>query len=92
MAIALALTILSQVSWVKRVETSQIDVAEEPIQGLEQAATYAKQGIWYDALNILIAERSPSAEWQDVWAKYLQSGGLESIANEPIVGNLSSPR
>ena len=46
------------VSWIKRVESPQIDVAEKPTKGLEQAATYAKQGIWYDALNILIAERS----------------------------------
>lgn len=75
------------VSWIKRIEPSQANAAGESTAGLERAATYARQGFWYDALNILIAEKSSSADWQDLWTKYLQSGGLENIANESIIGS-----
>lgn len=71
------------VSWVKRIETCPAT----PTRSLEQAATYAQQGVWYDALNILIAERSPSSSWQNAWLKYLQSGGLNKIADRPLLLN-----
>lgn len=75
------------ISWIKRIEASSAINANEPTRGLEKAATYARQGIWYDALNILITEKSSLASWQDVWTKYLQSGGLEDIADESILSD-----
>ena len=70
--------------WVRRVESS-----ESINQGsaLEQAAWYGKQGIWYDALNSLIQARQSQPQNQDlisIWADFLESGGLEAIANEPV--------
>ncbi|MEL7075758.1 MAG: hypothetical protein AAGM46_07525 [Cyanobacteria bacterium J06582_2] len=38
-------------------------------------------------LNIVIDERSPSASWRNIWLKYLQSGGLNEIADRPLILN-----
>ena len=75
-------------SWIKRIDKSQIEKGDLSTTAteLEKAANYARQGIWYDALNILIALKESSIDnWQDIWLKYLQSGGLDKIANEPII-------
>ena len=72
---------------IKRVDESEIrgDSCTAPIE-LEKVAWYAKQGIWYDALDSLIEAKKPSLyNWNDIWAKYLQSVGLAEIANEPII-------
>ncbi|VEP16161.1 conserved hypothetical protein [Hyella patelloides LEGE 07179] len=75
-------------SWIKRIDKSQIkegDLSTTATE-LEKAASYARQGIWYDALDILIAVKESSINnWQDIWLRYLQSGGLTEIANEPII-------
>jgi hypothetical protein len=75
-------------AWVKPIEQSKTADANLTGLGLEKASAYAQQGIWYDALNILIAEKSSSDNWQDVWVEYLKSGGLNGVAHEPIIGNL----
>lgn len=73
-------------SWIKRVEESQITKGANYPSELEKAADYAKQGVWYDALDILIAQKNSSTNnWGDLWFQYLQSGSLENIANEPII-------
>ena len=75
-------------SWIKRIDKSQIEKGDLSTTAteLEKAANYARQGIWYDALDILIALRESSINnWQDIWLKYLQSGGLDKIANKPII-------
>ena len=75
-------------SWIKRIDKSQIEKGDLSTTAteLEKAANYARQGIWYDALDILIALRESSIDnWQDIWLRYLQSGGLDKIANEPII-------
>ena len=67
-------------TWVRRVDSP------EPInQGsaLEQAAWYGEQGIWYDALTSLIQARRSQRNNQDlidIWADFLESGGLKAIA------------
>ena len=76
-------------AWIKRVDKSNTK-GSLPIAptSLEKAAWYAQNGIWYDALNILIeAKKSSLDNWNDIWMKYLQSGGLDKIANEPIISN-----
>ncbi|MDJ0635341.1 MAG: DUF928 domain-containing protein [Xenococcaceae cyanobacterium MO_188.B29] len=74
-------------AWIKRVDKSSAMSYQLPSKTkLEQAAWYAKEGIWYDALSILRDEKTSSLEnGNDTWAKYLRSGGLDKIANEPIV-------
>lgn len=69
-------------AWIKRVEPAE-DSDLTAIESLAKAATSAKQGIWYDALDILAAQTSVD-NWQ-VWTEYLKSGGLERIANEPVI-------
>ncbi len=76
-------------AWIKRIDKSQI--SQRPSLNysteLEKAADYAKQGIWYDALDILVAAKNSSVDnWQDNWVKYLQSGALDGITNKPILG------
>lgn len=73
-------------AWIQRVdESSIIGKHQFASTGLEKAAWYARKGIWYDALDILIAEKSSLNNWNDIWVKYLQSGGLDKIAREPII-------
>ena len=76
---------------IKRVDESQITTNATSLTQLERASLYAEEGIWYDALDILVAEKSSLGDWNDIWVKYLQSGGLaDDIAGEPIIGELSS--
>lgn len=69
-------------SWIKRIE-NRVESGSQT--ELDKAADYAREGIWYDALNILVAEKSATDNWQNIWFEYLQSGGLEAIADEPII-------
>lgn len=69
-------------SWIKRIESVK---QEMPSTGIEKAAMLARQGIWHDALDVLVAERTSVSNWQKYWQEYLQSGGLEIIADEPII-------
>ena len=77
---------------IERIDRSQINRnVPTTITKLDRASLYARQGIWYDALDILVAEKSSLTNWNDLWVKYLQSGGLsDEIANKPVVGKLSS--
>ena len=69
-------------SWIKRIESVK---REMPSTGIENAAMLARQGIWYDALDVLVAERTSVLDWQKHWQEFLQSGGLEVIVDEPII-------
>ncbi len=76
-------------AWIKRIDESQIGRDGFPpiATELEKAAWYAQQGIWYDALDILVEERSSLPNWNDIWFKYLQSGGLDEIADLPVISH-----
>ena len=77
---------------IKRVDESQITMNESTtLTQLDRASLYAEKGIWYDALDILVAEKSSLSNWNNIWAEYLQSGGLaDDIAREPIIGELDN--
>ncbi|MGK7893369.1 MAG: DUF928 domain-containing protein [Xenococcus sp. (in: cyanobacteria)] len=79
--------------WVKRVETNinQQQLVSSPIQ---LATEYAKAGIWYNTLEVLVAAQSSDPnntilrqEWQDL----LKQVGLEAIASQPIAEVSSFP-
>lgn len=83
-------------AWIKRVAQSQVMISQElasdeagrsrlPSTSLDRASVYAQQGVWYDALNILVAERSSLNNWNELWVQYLQSGGIAEIAERPII-------
>lgn len=79
-------------SWVKRVEPLPMTMNQLQNQtGIELAAFYAKNGIWYDSLNILgnLWRKSPPnfSEYANQWANFLSqdSVGLEAIANQPLL-------
>ncbi|WP_158441851.1 DUF928 domain-containing protein [Pleurocapsa sp. PCC 7319] len=56
---------------------------------LEKANIYAKKGIWYDSLDMLISEKKSSlSNWNNLWTQYLKSAGLGKIANQPILGRI----
>lgn len=74
-------------SWIKRVQKPEIARTNTSL-GLSEASAYARQGIWYDALDILIAQKASLSNWNQIWTEYLQSGGLERIANEPVSDNI----
>lgn len=75
------------VAWIRRVaEPNVVNYQLGTTSKLELAQMYARQGIWYDTLDILFAARKSSlANWQEIWHTYLQSGGLVKIADEPVV-------
>ncbi len=72
---------------IKRIDRSQIG-NNLPTTELDKAALYARKGIWYDALDIVLAEKSSWNNWNDIWVGYLRSGGLANkIADEPVLTN-----
>jgi hypothetical protein len=81
-------------AWVKKVEPLPINLLinlnkSENHNSLELANFYAKNGIWYDALNILanLWVKSPDNLYAQEWGKFLSqdSVGLEDIATEPLL-------
>jgi Domain of Unknown Function (DUF928) len=79
-------------SWVKRVEPLPMTVNQPQNQtGIELAIFYAKNGIWYDSLNILgnLWLKSPQkfSKYANQWADFLSqdSVGLAAIANQPLL-------
>ena len=77
---------------IKRIDPSQINNSNVPTTQteLDKASLYARQGIWYDALDIVVEEKSSWNNWNDIWVGYLQSGGLaRKIANEPVIDKSS---
>ncbi len=61
------------------------DRAEEP--SLQQAAAYARAGIWYDTLDRLVQLRTAQPDNASIateWTSLLSSVGLTEIATQPI--------
>ena len=77
-------------SWIKRVEKTS-DRASSTSK-LAKASTYAQQGIWYDALDLLISQKSLQNNWQNLWNKYLESAGLTIFSDRPVVENPLPPK
>ena len=76
---------------IKRVDAQITTNVPTTSTQLDRASLYAEKGIWYDALAILVAEKSSLSDWNNIWVKYLQSGGLaDDIAGEPIIGELDN--
>jgi hypothetical protein len=79
-------------SWVKRVEPLPMTLSksQHPLS-LELAGLYAKNGIWYDSLDILgnLWRQSSENFTQNAnqWANFLSqdSVGLEAIATQPLL-------
>jgi Domain of Unknown Function (DUF928) len=71
------------VSWISRIASTS---ATQPTD-LEQAASYGRQGIWFDALTALAQARRSQPnrpELQATWTDFLESAGLAAIASEPL--------
>lgn len=52
---------------------------------LEQAALYAKAGVWYDALTILAKLRQQNPQATTDWQRLLKDVELSDLADKPIV-------
>ena len=76
---------------IKRVAESKITMdVPTTLTQLERASQYAEKGIWYDALDILVAEKSSLNNWHNIWVKYLQSGGLaDDIVRKPVISEVN---
>ena len=77
-------------SWIKRIEAQSSQSSST--SKLAKASTYAQQGIWYDALDILISQKSSQNNWHDLWNKYLESAGLSKFSDRPVVENTLLPK
>ncbi len=66
--------------------TQQLKTAANPRQ---KATIYAKEGIWFDALNMLaqIRHSSQDASVEQDWQTLLQSVNLDGIATAPLVNS-----
>lgn len=72
--------------WIQRVQPKANLQNQKP--SLELASKLAMQGIWYDALSTLATVKKSQPSNQSVansWQQLLQSGGLSTFAQEPIV-------
>lgn len=77
----------SAIGWVKRVEPTFDADRIGTLPPIERATEYAKAGIWYDTLDILVSAQleqpqhsTLASEWQDLLAQV----GLEQVATQPI--------
>jgi hypothetical protein len=73
--------------WVKRVDAPIARQEQSSLNPIELATLYAKEGIWYDTLQVLSAAKlaqpddaTLASEWKDL----LEQVELEAIATEPI--------
>ena len=66
--------------------TEQLKTAANPQQ---KATIYAKEGIWFDALNMLaqIRQSSQNASVEEDWQSLLRSVNLDGIATAPLVNS-----
>lgn len=66
--------------------TEQLKTAVDPQQ---KATIYAKEGIWFDALNTLaqLRQTSQNASVEQDWQSLLQSVNLDGIATAPLVNS-----
>lgn len=75
--------------WLQRVVPSaEVTEELETVSLSDRPAVYAAEGIWYDAVSILAELRRAEPGNQALrakWTQLLQSVGLESIAEEPLV-------
>jgi len=74
--------------WVKRI-AKDAGLSRELMEAnpLDHPAIYAKAGLWYDALESLVAMRKvqPGDSVLDSqWLELLKSGGLEKLASQPM--------
>ncbi len=70
-------------AWVRHVDIPQSKQETE----LDKASWYGRQGIWYDALTALARARQEQPDnnaLAGVWADFLESVGLEEIAEKPL--------
>lgn len=81
----------SVTGWVKRVEAPIEGDRNTALNPVELATLYARSGVWYDTLAVLMAARRSqpdnatlAKEWQDL----LKQVGLNAIANQPIAARL----
>lgn len=75
-------------SWIRRVVLSEPrEESREHLSDLEQAAWYAKRGIWYDTLTAIASVRKAQPDDRDlldIWTNLLQTARLEAIAPDPL--------
>ncbi len=77
--------------WIKRIQPNQEIIASMQ-QGdlLQQAETFAKQGVWYDCVTTLAklrASQPNNVNLDKEWSELLESVGLQQIKKAPIVAN-----
>ncbi|NEO97392.1 MAG: DUF928 domain-containing protein [Symploca sp. SIO2E9] len=75
--------------WVQRVPLkSSLQSQLEQATPQQEAAIYAANGIWYEAITSLAQlrrQRPEDREINDDWSKLLQDVHLEAVAQEPII-------
>jgi hypothetical protein len=80
---------------IERVEPSPNLVAELENASLrDRAAIYAEAGIWYDCLNSLAQLRRSAPDDTAIasdWAELLESVGLDTISQKPLISSSGSP-
>ena len=73
--------------WVKRVEALTPNEQNLSLNPIELATEYAKQGIWYDTLKILVAAKLAQPNDSTLvseWKVLLEHVELDAIASQPI--------
>ncbi|MBE9127883.1 MULTISPECIES: DUF928 domain-containing protein [unclassified Coleofasciculus] len=79
--------------WVKRVPMDdQLESELEQAEDRDRPTVYAEYGIWTDSLTALVELRERYPTDQEVagdWRSLLESVGLDTIADEPIIGSVT---
>ncbi|NET33309.1 MAG: DUF928 domain-containing protein [Cyanothece sp. SIO1E1] len=77
--------------WIKRVAAADLNAIPASLSPVERATEYAKSGVWYDTLDVLVAaqlEQPEDLTLTSEWYDLLEQVGLEAIATQPIAEQL----
>ena len=77
--------------WMRRVPSETVEIVETSAQVSEQVELYQSQGLWHDAIDLLIqvqGEHTSSFNVDALWSDLLTAEGLQHLVNEEIQPNL----
>lgn len=82
--------------WIRRVSATDLEEAESNIELIEQAQSYQEQGLWHDAIDVIIQARQANIHEfnaTELWSTLLEAEGLQELVDvdiQPIVPSTQS--
>lgn len=79
--------------WIRRVSATTLDEATTNTEIAEQVQSYQEQGLWHDAIGLLIQARQENIQEfnaNELWSTLLEAEGLQELVDVDIQPGVSS--